>query len=68
MAQNIKLMVMVNDDLYTAIKTKVDETGIPYSVVARRALENWVATGVMPARVASPGKAEAVPAVGNGEG
>lgn len=45
-----KMMVTVHDDLYGAVKAKVHETGIPYSVVVRRALEYWVKTGMMPAR------------------
>lgn len=46
-----KMMVTVNDNLYAAVKVKVNETGIPYSVIVRRALENWVITGIVPARV-----------------
>jgi hypothetical protein len=42
-----KMMVTVHDDLYGAVKAKVHETGIPYAVVVRRALEYWVKTGLM---------------------
>ena len=48
MAKARKLTVLVDDDLYRKIKAKSDETGVPFSVVARRALENWVVTGEMP--------------------
>lgn len=53
-----KLMITVADELYHAIKAKVSETGTPYSFIARRALENWVTTGVVPARVEMAGDAE----------
>jgi len=62
-----KIIVTIEDDLHTALKNKTKETGVAYSFIVRRALENWVATGTVPARVASTGKAEAVPAEGNGE-
>ena len=48
MARTHKLTILVDDDLYRKIKDKSDETGVPFSVVARRALENWVMTGEMP--------------------
>lgn len=48
MAKTHKLTILVNEDLYSKIKDKSDETGVPFSVVARRALENWVMTGEMP--------------------
>ncbi len=45
-----KMMVTVHDELYRAVKAQVHETGIPYAVVVRRALEYWVKTGMLPAR------------------
>lgn len=50
--KNVNIIVRVPDDLYAAMKEKSAETGVAYSFVARRALENWVATGILPARVA----------------
>jgi hypothetical protein len=48
MAKTRKLTILVDDDLYDEIKAKSDETGIPFSVIARRALERWVVTGETP--------------------
>ena len=38
--------------LYQAVIAKSEETAVNYSEVVRRALENWVATGILPPRVA----------------
>jgi hypothetical protein len=48
MAKIRKLTILVDEDLYGKIKDKSDETGVPFSVIARRALENWVARGEVP--------------------
>jgi hypothetical protein len=48
MAKTRKLTILVDDDLYGKVKAKSDETGIPFSVVARRALEKWVVMGEIP--------------------
>lgn len=61
------ITVRLDPDLYQRVIAKSEETAVNYSEIVRRALENWVATGTVPARVASTGKAEAVPAEGNGE-
>lgn len=66
--KDVNVIVRVPTELYLAMKEKTDETGIAYSFVVRRALENWVATGTVPARVATPGKSEAAPAVGKDVG
>ena len=46
-----KIIVTIEDDLYRAVKDISSNTGVAYSFVVRRALENWVTTGVVPARV-----------------
>jgi hypothetical protein len=48
MAKTRKLTIVVDEDLYRKIKDKSVQTGVPFSVVARRALENWVMMGEMP--------------------
>jgi len=42
----------LNEDLHDAVLELSHNSGVPVSVVMRRALENWVATGALPARVA----------------
>ena len=54
MAKTRKLTVLVDDELYQQIKDKSEETGIPFSVVARRALERWVKADEMPSAVRDP--------------
>lgn len=46
------LRVDLTDDLHEAVQALSRGSGVPASVVMRRALEAWVATGVVPARVA----------------
>jgi predicted DNA binding CopG/RHH family protein len=58
MAKTRKLTVLVDEELYRRIKHKSVETGIPFSVVARRALERWVKAGEMPATVHEPPEEE----------
>lgn len=51
-----KIIVTIEDDLYRAVKDISSNTGVAYSFVVRRALENWVTTGVVPARVPANGE------------
>jgi len=41
----------VNEDLHDAALQLSHDSGVPVSAVMRRALENWVITEKMPARV-----------------
>ena len=41
----------LNEELHDAVLKLSHDSGVPVSAVMRRALENWVATGQMPARV-----------------
>lgn len=52
------ITVRLDPDLYQRVIEKSEETAVNYSEVVRRALENWVATGIVPARVASPAAAK----------
>lgn len=42
----------LSEDLHDAALKLSHDSGVPVSAVMRRALENWVTTGQMPARVA----------------
>ena len=42
----------LNEGLHDAALQLSHDSGVPVSAVMRRALENWVITGQMPARVA----------------
>lgn len=44
--------VDLSEGLHDAALRLSNDSGVPVSVVMRRALENWVATGILPARVA----------------
>ncbi len=41
----------LNEELHDAVLRLSHDSGVPVSAVMRRALENWVATEKMPARV-----------------
>ena len=41
----------LNEELHDAVLRLSHDSGVPVSAVMRRALENWVATGTLPARV-----------------
>lgn len=51
-----KIIVTIEDDLHVAVKNQSKKTGVAYSFVVRRALENWVITGIVPARVSVNGE------------
>ena len=61
MAKTRKLTILIDEDLYRKVKIKSRETGIPFSVVARRALVRWVRTGEVP----PPPEIEEEPPEGN---
>ena len=39
------MTIVADEELYLRVKAQSEKTGIPFSVVVRRALEHWVATG-----------------------
>ena len=43
-----RMNAIVSEELYAAVIAKSKATGIIYSAVIRRALENFVVTGVLP--------------------
>jgi len=40
--------VKIEPEFHKQLRRKTEETGIPYSVVIRRALEVWLVTGELP--------------------
>jgi hypothetical protein len=57
------ITVKVESAFWDRLNAKSIETGIPYAVVVRRALETWVNTGeIQPAQAPSPKAPKAKPA------
>ena len=48
MAKTTMVAVMVEPDFREQLRFKSEETGIPFSEVARRAWEIWLETGELP--------------------
>ena len=48
MAKTKMAAVMVEPEFHEQLKRKSEETGVPFSEVARRAWEIWLKTGELP--------------------
>ena len=48
MAKTTMVAVMVEPDFREQLRRKSEETGVPFSEVARRAWEIWLETGELP--------------------
>jgi uncharacterized protein (DUF111 family) len=54
MAKTKMAAVMVEPEFHEQLKRKSEETGVPFSEVARRAWEVWLKTGELPKLPKSP--------------
>lgn len=48
MPKTVKITVAIEPEFLDAVNKKVEETGIPYSKIVRRALQLWVENGELP--------------------
>lgn len=62
MANKASLRVEIDPQLHQAVTKMSQETGVSATFVMRRALENWVATGIVPAHATPTSKTETPPA------